>query len=164
MLGRNNTIPTVNAFGRQITEGILTNFHYIHNPITKEENNPGHASFIESCAHHCTSCSVEDDTWSGSRVSGTYLQNTSVHKSSPSMAFKYWFKMSTESNGQVGFGSVISSLTNTSLAHTAHKFNHNTFLALQDAAYPCPSCCKCAVKQLPYEIVVPPKNLKGSHI
>ena len=152
----------MNSFGKKLTEELLENLHYKINPITKQENNPGHSSFIESCAHHCTSCSVEDDTWSGSKVSGSYQLDLSFQKSTPSLAFKYWFKSSTEFGSHFAFNSSLAALTNVSFSNTLPKFNSKTFLAMQYAAYPCASCCKCTVKQMPYDIVVPGKgSIKG---
>lgn len=58
------TSAEVNAYGRNLVSKLkISLFHTKH---------PGHGVFIDSCAHHCTSCSDEtENTWSGNFVRST---------------------------------------------------------------------------------------------
>ena len=59
------TAPEVNAYGRNLVSQLKVSlFHAAH---------PGHGVFIDSCAHHCTSCSDDtENTWSGNHVRSTH--------------------------------------------------------------------------------------------
>eukprot|EP01039_Chlorochromonas_danica_P006536 gene6536-7209_t len=73
-----------------------------------ERNDAGHGVFIESCAHHCVSCSdSHEDTWNGKHIVASIYLNTSSSSSSypidrslysPGEAFKAWYARSI--NGQ----------------------------------------------------------------
>lgn len=65
------TSPEVNTYGRGVVKKLkMSLFHAQH---------PGHGVFIDSCAHHCTSCSDEtENTWSGNHIRSTISMNMSV--------------------------------------------------------------------------------------
>ncbi len=101
--------------------------------------NPGHGSFIDSCAHHCTACSVEEDTWNGNKFISSVPE-----KITPANAIKAWFKASLP--GGNNHTSIVPHGFNGTYSHIAT----NSLLFLQDFPYPCYSCCKCTVRAVPY--------------
>lgn len=147
----------MNEFGKKLSSDLIKGFHYQKATTVNHGNelvtvdNPGHGSFIESCAHHCTSCSVEEDTWSGNK-----FLSASPDKVTPAIAIKTWYKASIPS---YNFSHLMTHPIVNSTAGNSLLVPKNSMLFLQDFPFPCHSCCKCTVRAMPYLVSI---NAKGT--
>jgi hypothetical protein len=128
------TAEGVNAYGQALVRSLTsTLFHAAH---------PGHGVFLDSCSHHCTSCSDHtENSWSGPRVmalvSATQLANATstaggLVQVGQAEAFHTWYQNSLT-------GAVAT-------ARAAPQTGLNWFF--QNRTYPCADCCKCSVDML----------------
>jgi hypothetical protein len=129
IFSQNYTAEEVNAYGRTLLQSLKpTLFHATH---------PGHGAFVDSCSHHCTSCSdPSENTWSGSAVRST-INVTPVSASAKAdwneaEAFQVWYANSL--------------LPARSGKATSIQPGVNWFF--QDRPYPCSDCCKCSVNMV----------------
>ena len=162
--GREYTPEAVNAYGRELVASLKqTLFHNRH---------PGHGAFVDSCSHHCTSCSDStENTWSGSRIRSTIptvpnpaaaSPNDTAQGISPSLtakadwneaeAFHVWYANSLQIHKeqqkqqlQHSGNSTIASTTTTGTVTVSAPIQPGINWFLQDRLYPCADCCKCSV-------------------
>ena len=115
VLGTSSNIQSVNAFGERLQKQLI---HVI------DFSRRGHGGFINSCEHHCMSCSHgSDELWTRMhRVTTSYtlgqFQNTS--DLSIQNAFGDWFQFANPIDQK--------------------------FLHIEDYSYFCDACCKCRHK------------------
>lgn len=139
------TAMGVNAYGRALVASLTdTLFHAAH---------PGHGVFLDSCSHHCTSCSDHsENSWSGPRVTATLEGAQWLNSSSPSPA---------ASSALVG---LVTGNARVNEAQAFHLWYENSLRAVvetasappqpgvnwffQNRTYPCADCCKCSVDML----------------
>jgi hypothetical protein len=78
-----------NHFGNLLIESMMKS---LHTPV--QQIAIGHASFIESCYHHCLFCNHMENAWNGHRViadeTGGVLADIQP-KLSPAKAFGLWY-------------------------------------------------------------------------
>jgi hypothetical protein len=120
VIGRNFNISSVNQFGKRMVSLLKTKF--LH-------SNYGHGAFVDSCAHHCTSCSDKDeDSWAGPHIISSISAPPSVGNDligvNQANAFATWFQ--------------------SSLA-TKNESSLSSRLFTQDFSFPCDKCCMCRV-------------------
>ncbi len=121
VLSKNFTSALVNEFGARLTKSLRSTLLYSDKP------NPGHGAFVESCTHHCTSCSNKrEDSWNGPSIV------SSVEKVNEATAFAAWYRKSLGGSGATSSGS-------------SAVATNNTNFYFQDRAFPCYDCCVCRI-------------------
>ena len=135
VIGNPNNNTLINNLGKQIKYEIINNLL-----INKIQN----GIFLDSCIHHCTSCSVADeDSWNGLTVKSTKYSNKSLINNekyesisglTPAKVFQIWYKDDYSSDNNNYYDS--------NSKHSL-KNNINRHFYIQDFSYPCYDCCKC---------------------
>lgn len=153
ILSRNASNRSINQFGQKLTNQMMETVFY--------PDNPGHGGFIESCAHHCFSCSdSQENLWTGSHMISTqekfnYAQSFAAWylNSLPASLRDQYFKPklskknesivnSTTMNTHLSLDKWLSNSMNSSNTFQLPIFN----LYLQNFSYPCHNCCLCQAK------------------
>ncbi len=126
MLSKAFTATQVNKFGADLRMSLQKALLYSQD---QQGGNPGHGAFVESCAHHCTSCSESsEDSWNGRRIVSTDLwvgggsEQWLRQDMNGATAFAHWFNQS-----------IVASKTVAPL------------LFFQNRTFPCDDCCLCRV-------------------
>lgn len=89
--------------------------------------NKMHGAFVDSCTHHCTSCShAGEDSWNGERIKST-------EEVTAATAFAVWYQKS--------FPLTVYSGANLTTGLSVSMPKSRMFL--QDKPYPCDDCCIC---------------------
>ena len=107
----NHTLLNVN--GQALAASLLGTVAHSKSP---------HGVFVDSCSHHCTSCSSKaDDVWNGENVRHRVGDGDRAGDSvglgiTPAVALKRWYTSKPQSK---------------------------THIYLQSGRYPCLDCCKC---------------------
>lgn len=159
--GRNYSDEDVNRYGRSLSMQLLHASLEMHSA----SNTSGHGVFIESCAHHCVSCSeAHEDTWNGPKVRAHHLD---LHSYSPGQAFKLWYARTTNTvvpppSPPPPLTDLEGSILLRGSEPERHLVIQNNTLALpshlqvyamvdrlfvQNASYPCHACCSCAIRR-----------------
>ena len=158
--GHDYTPDSVNVYGRNLVIALKA--------AVFAAGNPGHGAFVDSCTHHCTSCSdATENSWSGNNIRSTIPSSGSGggKKYNVAEAFSAWYKRSLASSssgsvsGSKGLRSTASGssgkktststttkTTTTNTASTALQAGVNWFA--QERSYPCADCCRCSVDML----------------
>jgi hypothetical protein len=129
IFSQNYTAEEVNAYGRALLQSMK--------PALFHASHPGHGAFVDSCSHHCTSCSDPvENTWSGNAVRST-IGVTSVSQSvvakadwNEAEAFQVWYE---------------NSMLPSRAGKAAAAIQPGVNWFFQDRPYPCSDCCKCSV-------------------
>jgi hypothetical protein len=130
VLGKPYSIDLVNAFGANITSLLkagLLNLDSNGNAIdTSDSAINYHGAFIDSCTHHCTSCSVTgENSWYGEHIKSQKEKENLT----PAQSFQLWYN---------------EILTKIHSPHDGNLDNvvRNRFF-IQEGQYPCDDCCTC---------------------
>lgn len=111
VIGKPYNVSVVNEFGTTLLSLLKERLLESHTKAFK------HGAFVDSCTHHCTSCSAPgEDSWSGINIKSTH------QKINEATAFSRWY---TDSH-------------NTLNDHTTTLHYY-----IQEAPYPCNDCCLC---------------------
>ena len=121
---------------------VHTYIHTVSSLLSRFLSNPSHGAFVDSCSHHCTSCSASaENVWAGPRIFSTSYTHTedmnpvksfgydtmyclwSLHKYVCMCGYRRWFEQSI------------------SVSHPdlSERFFY------QNKSFPCDSCCLCRV-------------------
>lgn len=138
----------INPFGRNVTRMVVERVL---------ASKPYHGAFIESCTHHCTSCSSSgEDSWNGPRIKSTRSPDQGAY--TEAVAFQRWYTdlQSDPSFRKYLYGSDsgIGSAQGASVSLTAKVQSLNSrgqidlssyrHAYMQDGKYPCHNCCYCS--------------------
>ena len=144
VVGKPNNSSLVNNFGSlllsQLQSRLLTN--------------PRHGAFVDSCTHHCTSCSSPgEDSWHGDTIRSTGATRSTAHGLTASDTFEAWLqrerRIQQGQGGAVGAvvpgaaaGGVAGGATPGAVSGAKWTDDEAVF-AIQDRLYPCSECCRC---------------------
>lgn len=138
----------INPFGRNVTRMVVERIL---------NSKPYHGAFIESCTHHCTSCSsTGEDSWNGPRIKSTRSPDQAAH--TEASAFQRWYNdLQSDSklrkflygfeNGEVGSnvnGFINQSQSKQSSGDGKIDLSVYRHAYIQDGKYPCHTCCYCS--------------------
>ena len=147
----------MNPFGQNVTRMVIERVL---------ASQPYHGAFIESCTHHCTSCSSGgEDSWNGPRIKSTRSPDQVAY--TEAAAFQRWYSdiqsdpsfrkylygnsdSRSRSGGGVEGSDVSISLNNNKTAKQTAGYRGRFDLSsyrhayMQDGKYPCHHCCYCS--------------------
>jgi hypothetical protein len=135
---QNYTAAGVNAYGARLVNALQQALLY--------PGNPGHGVFVDSCSHHCTSCSTStENTWSGKNVLSTssYSGNSGTSLTVAD-AFSRWYNHMLEARPPTAGASPSPPTTPAAAAAQPPVLDKYSWF-IQDRPYPCSDCCMCSV-------------------
>ena len=152
VVGKPSNSTLINEFGSSLLSQLRT--HLLANPR--------HAAFVDSCTHHCTSCSSPgEDSWNGESIRSTSPGvRSSANGMTASDLFQKWLARERRlqslglglglgvglgagagAGAGVGPGESSSGLARQSKGAAAEA--EGGVFAMQDRPYPCSACCLC---------------------
>lgn len=124
-----NYKSVIAEFGKNITNIVVK--HLL--------SNTHNGAFVDSCAHHCTSCSANgEDSWNGPRVAVELLSE----RINPAKAYARWYNATTEvmTAAVLARESKLLRPINTQSIATSDPAK---YLFMQQGSFPCDTCCFC---------------------
>jgi len=117
VIGKNYTHEEVNEFGARIVSKLKSELL---------DSSVLHGAFVDSCGHHCTSCSDKaENVWHGDHIHST-LEHHLHSKFTAAEAFSSWHGYSLKK------------------PESAIKAWPQRFF-MQNFSFPCNTCCMCRV-------------------
>ena len=134
VIGKPNNVSAVNAFGSTL----------LHQLKSRLLSNPRHGAFVDSCTHHCTSCSSPgEDTWHGDTVRSTGATRSTAHGLTASDTFARWLAREEAVHRQAQAQVQGQAPPAGHSAASGASGEEAAVFAMQDHLYPCSECCLC---------------------